>query len=188
MGEEIWKPVIGFEGLYEVSSDGKIKSLQRKVPHKSSGTITVRERILKPGVRKSGHLYVNLLKDSHPRTKRVHVIVAEAFIGPRSAGMEVCHNDGNPANNRVENLRYDTHAENIRDIIRHGTHFQSKKTTCKRGHLLTAPNLVPSIAKKGYRDCLACSRTRAYLINHPGLADTAQELSDSYFNTIMERK
>lgn len=50
MGEEIWKPVIGFEGLYEVSSHGKIKSLQRKVPHKSSGTITVRERILKPGV------------------------------------------------------------------------------------------------------------------------------------------
>lgn len=53
--------------------------------------------------------------------RRVHRLVLEAFVGPAPAGTEGCHNDGNPQNNALSNLRWDTHAENMLDQVRHGT-------------------------------------------------------------------
>lgn len=92
----------------------------------------------------------------------VHRLVMAAFVGPCPDGIEVCHNNGNPADNRLSNLRYGTHSENQLDQVKHKTHYFANKTHCPRGHLLSAPNLVAAPAKRGYRTCLACSRAKSY--------------------------
>ena len=100
---EIWKPIPGYSE-YEASNTGRIRSLKY-------GKV----RILKPAKSKK-YLIVGVTNDSGNRYPlRVHSLVALAFIGPRPLGMEVCHNDGNALNNCPQNLRYDTHAENIKD-------------------------------------------------------------------------
>lgn len=83
-----------------------------------------------------------------------------AFIGPPPEGMEVCHNNGNPRDNRVVNLRYDSTRQNILDQVRHGTHNMSSKTHCKHGHAFDASNTI--IRSDGGRDCAKCryERTR----------------------------
>jgi hypothetical protein len=65
--------------------------------------------------------FVALRRDGRTATARVSHLVLTAFVGPRPEGMEACHNDGNAENNRVENLRWDTHESNIQDAVRHGT-------------------------------------------------------------------
>jgi hypothetical protein len=69
-----------------------------------------------------GYLYVFMRKDDEPRSKHrdVHTLILEAFIGPRPPGMQCCHKDGNPLNNRLDNLRWDTPSSNSRDTVRHG--------------------------------------------------------------------
>jgi len=108
--EEIWRPIINYEGLYEVSNYGKIKSFKYG-----------KERILKSKRNKSGHLTIALHKNSTPHYFYIHRLVLETFIGPCPKGMESCHNDGNPSNNFIDNLRYDTKSNNQRDRIKHGT-------------------------------------------------------------------
>ncbi len=82
----------------------------------------MRGRVLKPKTNKvSGYLSVQLNAPHGNSTRTVHTLVAEAFIGPRPAGLEVCHEDGVPANCDKDNLRYDTPKNNRADSIRHGT-------------------------------------------------------------------
>lgn len=112
MIEEIWKSIINYEELYEVSNYGRVKSLPRKW--------RLKEKILKSSQGFGGYLYVNLCKNKKQTLWRIHKLVLEAFLGPCSFGMEVCHNDGNPENNFVGNLRYDTRKNNIKDTMKHG--------------------------------------------------------------------
>lgn len=118
----LWKDIPGYEGRYQASTDGQIRSVDRRVrlvAHGKETTRLVRGRILRPGVyTKSGHISVVLghVANGSP----VHALVALTFLGPRPEGCDVCHNDGNPKNNAVNNLRYDTRAENIKDVIRQG--------------------------------------------------------------------
>lgn len=104
MKNEIWKPVVGYEGLYEVSNLGRIKSLNcynYKYP-----------RILKLGKRPDGYLCVGLSKNNTTKTKVVHRLVAEAFI-PNPDNLEmVNHKDEDRANNNVENLEWCTRSYN----------------------------------------------------------------------------
>lgn len=100
----IWKPVVGYEGLYEVSNTGLIKSINF-YKYKSP-------RIMKLGKRKDGYLSVGLSKNNVTKTKTVHRIVAEAFI-PNPDGLEmVNHKDENRANNNVNNLEWCTRSYN----------------------------------------------------------------------------
>jgi hypothetical protein len=111
---EEWRPVPGFE-FYEVSSLGRVRSWAMR-GHR--GRRNNHPSILSPGVSKYGHLRV-VLAGRHQES--VHVLVAMAFIGPR-ADAEVCrHLDGNPANNRPENLAWGTHLQNNLDKNKHGT-------------------------------------------------------------------
>src|SRR5690606_38480338 len=87
-----------------------------------------------------------------------HVLVAEAFIGPRPEGAECLHGDGDHTNNMVSNLRWGTKSENQLDSVRHGTHHQANKTHCPRGHELVEGNLARR--KLPYRQCLTCERAR----------------------------
>jgi hypothetical protein len=144
MQEEIWKQVIGHEGLYEVSNHGRVRSVERLV---SCGTKTIFKRrftsqIMSPGIMK-GRLNVCLTNNKKRTMKYVHQLVAESFIGPRPIGKEVCHFDGNGYNNNLSNLRYDTRRENMKDCVRHGTH-KSPDNTGEKHHqaILTEENVL----------------------------------------------
>ncbi len=83
-------------------------------------------KILKPGFTEPGRGRVVLMKDNQRKNWNVSTLVMLAFVGPRSKGMFVCHNDGNPNNNKLENLRYDTPINNSADRKLHGTNYGAK--------------------------------------------------------------
>ncbi|ACI12645.1 HNH endonuclease [Mycobacterium phage Ramsey] len=151
---EEWRPVVGFEGLYEVSNLGRVRSLDHFARGRSGSKRLIRGRVLRPAPRTSGHLTVALGRNGG--SKDVHTLVATAFIGPRPEGMECCHQDGDPTNNRVENLRWDTRSANRLDSVRHGTHQAVKKTHCKHGHEFTPENTLVQRGK--HRRCRECHR------------------------------
>ncbi len=123
---EIWLPIEGFDGYYEVSDRGRVRSIDRieEVPSRWGGTMMRKKRgtILKPGRKPGGYLFVGLHRDSFAKYETVHCLVAQAFIGPRPTPKHhVAHSDGNQLNNHAGNLRYATCAENAADKVRHGT-------------------------------------------------------------------
>lgn len=118
-----WRDVVGYEGLYQVSRSGQVRSVARTVPHGRGGTRNLRERILsKTPVVRGKYVSSNLTKDGITRTVLNHRVVLEAWVGPCPAGCEACHNDGDGTNNNVSNLRWGTRSSNARDRITHGTH------------------------------------------------------------------
>lgn len=110
--KEIWLSVRGYEGRYQISSLGRVRSQRRN---------KARERILRPVKHKNGYLAVSLWRDNKGVTFHIHSLVADAFIGPRPVGMDVCHIDGNRLHNVASNLRYDTRRGNEADKEIHGT-------------------------------------------------------------------
>ncbi len=122
--KEIWKDIPGYEGEYQASNLGRIKSLERKVKSKNQYTNkefyrTVPSCILKPGqYSKNGHVSVVLGKGTNGQP--VHKLVAITFLGPYPKGQEVLHINGIPKDNRLENLRYGTRTENILDVYYQG--------------------------------------------------------------------
>jgi len=120
---EEWRPVPGFEGLYEVSSQGRVRSVDHYAPVRGGSVRLVRGRIRKLQTGSGGYLKLMLSKGNVITNHEVHALVAAAFHGARPPGMEVCHNNGDQSDNRAENLRYGTHSDNIRDAIKHGTHY-----------------------------------------------------------------
>ncbi len=104
---EEWRPVVGFEGRYEVLNLGRVRSI----------------RILNPGLcKQSGRRMVGLCRGSG-RVKNANIapLVLAAFSGPRPDGLVCCHGDGDRTNDRLENLRWDTLSANVDDARRHGT-------------------------------------------------------------------
>lgn len=181
---ENWRDIPGWEGYYQVSDHGRVRSVDRVVDRSDGRRNRLRGKVLSLSARASGHIGVTLRRGKLT-TYGVHQLVAAAFIGPRPEGMEVCHNNGDPADNRVENLRYGTRSENTRDRVDHGTHPHTRRTHCPRGHALESPNLVARDSRRGYRACLACSRAQSY-IRH-GYRDRSefQQVSDSYYDDIV---
>ena len=122
---ETWNPIPGYEGYYEVSNLGRVRSLDRIVyvdqKLRSGKRKSVQKpfsgRLLRPGIASHGYPTVSLRGE----TRTVHSIVAESFIGSRPVGMQVCHKNGNKKDPRLSNLRYDTIAENFLDRAAHGT-------------------------------------------------------------------
>ena len=124
---EEWRPIVAYEGYYEVSSLGNVRSSDRVVPIPATvrrGPIKKRlqGRPMRLGVRGIGDRYkkVHLFKDGIGMHKSVHVIVLEAFVGVRPFGYVVNHRDGDPANNRLENLEWCTPSENNLHAVVHG--------------------------------------------------------------------
>lgn len=130
MMAEQWRPVVGFEGKYEVSDFGRVRSVDRWIEHavargRRAYTNWRKGRLLRPGRMPLGHLSVVLGRVAGSQC--VHRLVLEAFVGPRRRGQEVLHRNGDSSDNRLENLRYGTRSENNRDISRH----DRRKVTCE---------------------------------------------------------
>jgi len=114
--DDHFRTIEGFPG-YRVSRDGEVRSCWSRGFRR---TLTDTWQALKP-IRRGRYLTVNLSDGGRKVARFVHRLVLEAFVGPRPEGMVCCHDDGDPANNRVENLRWDTYQSNSNDMLRHGT-------------------------------------------------------------------
>ena len=141
---ERWLPVQGFE-RYEVSDKGRVRSLPREFPRCAG-------RVLKPGINHKGHHSVCLSNNGSTKQFRVHILVLEAFVGPRPKGLLGLHLDDDKANNNVENLYWGTYSDNAADAVRNGTHYPGSLTECKRGHVING------LSKNGARYCTECRR------------------------------
>lgn len=158
MTAETWRTVPGWEGLYEVSDEGLVRSLPRVLTIRNGRTMTKPGVVLRGRVHR-GYLMVKLARNGKWREWPVHQIVTAAFLGPRPDGIVTRHLDGNPLNNAITNLAYGTQAENVQDSVIHGTHKDARKTHCPQGHAYSADN-TRIHAKDGSRDCKTCSRER----------------------------
>jgi hypothetical protein len=119
---EQWRAIHGFEGSYEVSDQGSVRSLQRMAKCRGGAMRAVDARVLKPGFNRHGYAQVGLWRGSEkPVYKRVQRLVLEAFVGPAPEGCEAAHRDGDKTNNRLSNLRWLTHQANMGEKRLHGT-------------------------------------------------------------------
>lgn len=155
---ETWKPVPDYEGWYEVSDLGRVRSVDRVATNRPGVVIRCRGVLLRPRVNTTGYLEVTLQRNGTRRHVGIHRLVLAAFVGPCPEGMEGCHGDGDKENNAVSNLRWDTRSANTYDKIRHGKHPHASKTHCKNGHPFDELNTyhIPS----GGRQCRACRNAR----------------------------
>jgi hypothetical protein len=102
---------------YKITRDGRIWSKVRIGPNgRQTGG-----KWLSQFANRRGYRYVSLRDADRYVNRRVHRLVLETFVGPCPECMECCHNNGNPSDNRLENLRWDTHSANARDAVKHGT-------------------------------------------------------------------
>lgn len=158
---ERWLPVVSWEGLYEVSDLGRVRSLDRLIAGRSSSRRRYRGRILTLGGNPAGYLVVSLWDAPRVESRFVHQLVAEAFIGTRPDGLVIRHLDGDRSNNRPGNLAYGTYSENNYDIITHGRHHNANKTHCRNGHEYTPENTKVVLRRDGVfseRLCMTCRR------------------------------
>ncbi|HKS26341.1 MAG TPA: HNH endonuclease [Pyrinomonadaceae bacterium] len=120
---ETWKPVLNFEGIYEVSSLGRVRrSLDSPTGGIKAG------HILTPSVMRNGYLFLHLSKNGVPFGRYVHRLVCEAFYGePPSRSYQAAHQNGIRTDNRVENLRWATVKENHADMDAHGTRARGER-------------------------------------------------------------
>ena len=154
---ERWLPVPGYEGEYEVSDQGRVRSF-------------VSGKILKPfvsgrlpdeeGRREGRYFYVELgpREDGERYVSPVHRLVARVFLGEPQPGQVVRHGKGGRWNNSVENLSWGTSSENSYDTVEAGNHLQANKTHCKHNHEFTPENTY--IPADGGRRCRQCDRDR----------------------------
>jgi len=121
---EAWKDIAGYEGHYQISSFGRVKSLERTLPHSTFGSWTISERILKQflaGPKGSQYNAVFLHKgNGRQNIFKIHRLVAEHFIPNPQSKEQVNHLDGNKLNNRVSNLEWATPLENTRHALENG--------------------------------------------------------------------
>lgn len=143
-----WRPVPGFEDYYWISDRGQIFTQPRK--GSVGGFIKIQRST-------NGYPAYTFWGYGRVRTRAIHILMAEAFIGPRPEGMEVRHLNGDKTDNRLENLAYGTHSENMLDTVRHGTNHWAKKTHCVRGHAYDEANTYINPSSGGRR-CRTCHR------------------------------
>lgn len=173
---EEWRPVVGYERLYEVSDQGRIRSLDKQGRDGRS----LKARTMKQKYRDDGYMSIMLTGEKR-RTIQVHRLVAEAFIPNPGAMPYVRHRDDDKVNNSAENLFWGTHWDNTAD--RQGfTEHSGRLNTCSRGHALEAWNCYK--VARGVQ-CRACRRAGSCEYNRgvkgEPLTISRDELADIYY-------
>lgn len=170
--DEIWKPVLGYEGLYEVSNHEEVRSIERVVRYKDGKVSLKPGCLIKKRLNKKRSTYqfyqVDLCRDSVKRTFHLSHLVCEAFHGPRPKGYQCMHLDGNPKNNKPENLAWGTVYENSNEPIR-------RKRLSK-----VAENRFSKYWKKGYfdsqlRPCIQYSLSGELIKEYRSIRDAERE-------------
>ena len=168
---EEWRSVPGWEGLYSVSSYGRIRSEDRAVLTSQGVIRRVDGKVLAGSRHSHGYLQVRLMRPGTKQWVRLHRLVALVFLGEPTGPM-VLHHDDNPANNRVSNLAYGDASQNAYDKVRNGnwSNGSSRRSTCANGHDYTPGNTY--ITAEGARSCRSCKRdqNRAYVARKKGQA------------------
>ena len=167
---EEWRPVVGYEGLYEVSSFGRVKSLARKVPSRGGGFRPIPERILV--AHRNGRGYMNVILCKNGREHKhglVHRLVAEAFIPNVYGKPNIDHIDCDPINNCVWNLRWCTQRENCNNA-----------TSRHRGSIAKAGQNNPMYGKRNEqvhnsRKVACFTKDGEYVATYPSVAEAERQ-------------
>lgn len=136
---ENWKPVLGYEGYYEVSDMGRVRSVTHKMKSgiKHNDYVTSSGRILKQNKKRSGYCTVDLCMEGHIKTVLVHRLVATAFYPKLCGDSEVNHINCNKADNRACNLEWCTPSQNKKHAAEHNLYYNPNKKSvrCKQTHM-----------------------------------------------------
>lgn len=152
--------MVGYEGYYEISNQARIRSLDRVRYSKNGVSWVIPGAMKKCPPNDRGYPHVSLYKNGRGKTTRVHCLVAEAFLGPRPIGYQICHNDGCRANSWAENLRYGTVSENQLDRAIHGTSNAGDRSA----HNKLTENEVREIRAAPYYRGLTRDLSRTYRV------------------------
>lgn len=159
---ERWKPITGYEGLYEVSNKGNIRSVARVTIRSNGVPLTVRGKVIaqNPG-NDMGHLKVVLQRDGVWRTFWVHRLVALEWC-PRGPGLDyVLHGPEGETVNCADNLRGGTALDNAKDRAEFGAPYPPRQEMCGAGlHEMTEENIYRPPKRPNDRHCKACQRQR----------------------------
>lgn len=117
MKREIWKSVVGYEGYYEVSSYGEVKSVKRTITRSNGSILSIKEKLLKKDFTRHGYFRVKLSRKNNAKSFLVHRLVADAFITNGNNFPFVNHKDLDKTNNSSQNLEWCTHLQNIRHAV-----------------------------------------------------------------------
>lgn len=175
--DEIWKPVVGHEGLYEVSSLGRVRSLDREVVFRDGRTRKFAGVNLKSSIDSVGYPRVRLVKNLKGVTRRVHELVVPAFQGPKPTPKHcVRHLNDVKTDNRLENLAWGTPKQNQQDKYLNG-YRPERPTKCKRGHEFNGENT--KVKPDGRRNCKTCAKAYSAILYKNG--KVTEEMYDQYF-------
>lgn len=137
---EVWKPVIGFEKQYEVSSLGKIRNLDKNITSKLGKMVLIKGKLLKPGLDKDGYVRMRFCLGSKQndivgKSIGVHIVVAMAFINNPLNKPLINHKNGIKTDNRIDNLEWCTSSENVQHAYDTGLACSKKGEKCHKSKL-----------------------------------------------------
>jgi hypothetical protein len=173
---EIWKDIKGYEGLYQVSNLGRVKSKERRVNnHRCGATRNIREIVMNPWDNGNGYLVVSLNNKGNRKNHYVHRLVAEHFIENPFECKYINHLDYNKHNNNADNLQWCTQAENVAYSVER---MRKPRTICRKSN--TGEKYISSRAKGG--------KTIHYRVRVKGVEKTFKTLPEAikYRNEVMQ--
>lgn len=153
MTDEEWRPVVGYEGLYEVSSVGRVRSLDMK------GVDRLGRKYSSPGIIRKlqngagGHKTVDLKVAGRRQTRQIHRLMAIAFLPNPEELPFVRHLNDNSWDNRLENLAWGNMSDNLNDSVKNGKHYWAKRDTCSRNHEYTEESSYHNGRQRVCRTC-----------------------------------
>ncbi len=118
--KEIWKDIVGYEGLYKISNNGNVLALERKIERSGMSDRKAKQKLLLPLKMPNGYLQIGLNKNKQRRSFSIHRLVAKAFIYNENNSLVINHKNGDKADNRVDNLEWCTQSENVKHSYAHG--------------------------------------------------------------------
>lgn len=173
--KEIWKDVVGYEGLYQVSNLGNVKSVEREMQNYRGNKFIKVSKPIGKFINKYGYIRVTLYKNGTPRAFTVHRLVATAFI-PNPMGLkDINHIDFNKKNNNIENLEWCSRSYNVKHAIKHN------------------PNILAGIKKnavKGRKPIIQYTLDGKFVKKYNSVCEASKELglSTSHICCVANKK